>query len=92
MRFLVVISRSRGTGESMMTTTQDEKKTFFECLWCHTSYDSTQFSSDELTEGPDCPLCGDPLERVEADAPEAAEETPRNSDDEIVDYWHSSIS
>ena len=73
-----------------MTALKEEKKTFFKCPWCHTSYDSTQFPSDELTEGPWCPICDELMDRVEADATETTETARTFPDDEVVDHWLSS--
>ncbi len=74
-----------------MTTTPEEKKKLFECPWCHNSCDSTGFSSDEPGEKPCCPVCGEPLEEVEADASGESAETKRTfQDEEVLDFWNSS--
>ncbi len=73
-----------------MTASQEEKKTFFECQWCHTSCDSAQFLSEDPTERPVCPVCDELMDRVEADAFETAETARTFPDEEVVDHWLSS--
>ena len=44
--------------ESLMTALPEEERTYFECPECQNYFDTAQFTSDEMEEGPWCPLCG----------------------------------
>ncbi len=66
----------------------DVKVRFFQCLWCHSWFDNTQFSSTDLESGPHCLICGDLLERIEVGVRGTAKTPCIFQDETAVAFWH----
>lgn len=71
-----------------MTTMPEEKTMLLECLWCHNSCNANDFSPEDSSDRPCCPVCGEPLTLVDADSPgEPTEFSHTFPDEEVADHW-----
>jgi hypothetical protein len=76
-----------------MTDLPEEERTYFECPECQNYFDAPQFTSDEMEEGPWCPLCGIRLERILVDVLSGKPDTEGVlGGDVAIDYWQSSTT